>query len=218
MSKFKNTVLASMGALAIAGVTATTANAATVDEWDVVAQCESGGNWAINTGNGYFGGVQFYQPTWEAYGGLDYAPRADLATKDQQIAVAEKVLAGQGKGAWPVCGVGLSGPSDHATPAPAPVVEEPVYYEAPAVVESVIPADVRTITLPERIVTVESQPIQAPEQVHLTSPGAVVTLPEQSVDVPATVEVPENPIITQDVAQSEYERILDEIDKFIATL
>lgn len=88
------------------GILAGPASAATHD-WSGVAQCESGGNWSINTGNGYFGGLQFSQPTWVAYGGLAYAPRADLATPAQQIAIAEKVLAGQGKGAWPVCGRNL---------------------------------------------------------------------------------------------------------------
>ncbi|MFC9431102.1 transglycosylase family protein [Streptomyces sp. NPDC056987] len=88
---------------------ATAASAATASEWDRVAQCESGGNWSINTGNGFYGGLQFTPSTWAAYGGTAYAPRADQASKSQQIAVAEKVLAGQGKGAWPSCGVGLSG-------------------------------------------------------------------------------------------------------------
>jgi hypothetical protein len=71
--------------------------------WDTIAACESGGNWSTNTGNGYFGGLQFAQSTWEAYGGLSYAPRADLASKAEQIAVAERTLAGQGWGAWPTC-------------------------------------------------------------------------------------------------------------------
>src|SRR4051812_13017481 len=79
------------------------AEAADVDTWDKVAACESSDNWDINTGNGYYGGLQFTQSTWEAFGGTRYAPRADLATKDQQIAIAEKVLDGQGPGAWPVC-------------------------------------------------------------------------------------------------------------------
>ncbi|MER6565575.1 transglycosylase family protein [Streptomyces sp. NPDC001093] len=105
-------------AITLAGVTgaavaaplmaAGNASAATASEWDAVAQCESGGNWSINTGNGFYGGLQFTNSTWAAYGGTAYASRADLATKAQQIAVAEKVLAGQGKGAWPVCGTGLS--------------------------------------------------------------------------------------------------------------
>lgn len=79
------------------------AHAADVDTWNKVAACESSNNWHTNTGNGYYGGLQFTQSTWEAYGGLKYAHRADLAGKDQQIAVAEKVLDGQGPGAWPAC-------------------------------------------------------------------------------------------------------------------
>ncbi|MCX4903378.1 transglycosylase family protein [Streptomyces sp. NBC_00878] len=81
------------------------AHAADVDTWNKVAACESTSNWKINTGNGYYGGLQFSQSTWEAYGGRAYAARADLATQDQQIAVAEKVLKGQGPGAWPTCSV-----------------------------------------------------------------------------------------------------------------
>jgi hypothetical protein len=76
-------------------------------DWDAVAMCESGGNWSINTGNGYYGGLQFSSSTWLAFGGGVYAPRADLAAKAQQIAIAEKVLAAQGPGAWPVCGRSL---------------------------------------------------------------------------------------------------------------
>ncbi|MFE9055949.1 transglycosylase family protein [Streptomyces mutabilis] len=104
--------------IAVAGVTgaavaaplmaAGNASAATASEWDAVAQCESGGNWSINTGNGYYGGLQFSASTWAGYGGTQYAATADQATKAQQIEIAEKVLAGQGKGAWPVCGTGLS--------------------------------------------------------------------------------------------------------------
>ena len=81
------------------------AQAADMDTWNKLAACESTSNWSINTGNGFYGGLQFTQSTWEAYGGRAYAARADLASKDQQIAVAEKVLDGQGPGAWPVCSV-----------------------------------------------------------------------------------------------------------------
>ncbi|MBB4710912.1 transglycosylase family protein [Streptomyces luteogriseus] len=81
------------------------AQAADMDTWNKVAACESTSNWSINSGNGFYGGLQFTQSTWEAYGGRAYAARADLASKDQQIAVAEKVLDGQGPGAWPVCSV-----------------------------------------------------------------------------------------------------------------
>ncbi|MEU9048280.1 MULTISPECIES: transglycosylase family protein [unclassified Kitasatospora] len=101
-----------IAAIGVAGVGLTvpclvsgTASAASVATWDKVAQCESTGNWSINTGNGFYGGLQFTQSTWSAFGGTAYAARADLATKDQQIAVAEKVLASQGPGAWPVCSV-----------------------------------------------------------------------------------------------------------------
>ena len=87
------------GAAAL-GLGAGTASAAPDATWEAVAQCESSGNWSINTGNGYYGGLQFSQSTWNAYGGQEYASRADLATKEQQIAIAEKTLAGQGWGAW----------------------------------------------------------------------------------------------------------------------
>ncbi len=73
--------------------------------WDALASCEAGGNWAINTGNGFYGGVQFDQNTWERSGGLQYAPRADLASKDEQIAIATVTQQRQGWGAWPVCSV-----------------------------------------------------------------------------------------------------------------
>ncbi|WP_329338249.1 LysM peptidoglycan-binding domain-containing protein [Streptomyces sp. NBC_00663] len=103
--------LAGVTGVAIAAplMAAGNASAATASEWDAVAQCESGGNWSINTGNGYYGGLQFSASTWAAYGGTAYASTADQASKSQQIEIAEKVLASQGKGAWPTCGVGLSG-------------------------------------------------------------------------------------------------------------
>lgn len=84
----------------------TTASAAAVASgsvWDQIAQCESGGNWSINTGNGFTGGLQFVDSTWLGLGGGVYAPQAYLATREQQIAIAEKVQAAQGWGAWPAC-------------------------------------------------------------------------------------------------------------------
>lgn len=75
------------------------ADAATTRTWDRLAQCESGGNWKINTGNGYYGGLQFSARTWRAFGGGKYASYAHKASKYQQIAIAEKVLDGQGWGA-----------------------------------------------------------------------------------------------------------------------
>ncbi len=126
-----------MGAalVAIPAVGAGTAMAASGTTWDALAQCESGGDWSINTGNGYYGGVQFSQSTWNGFGGQQYAPRADLASREQQIATAEKTLAQQGWGAWPACSAKLglgeadkSGsatpPSGEAAPAPAPPREE----------------------------------------------------------------------------------------------
>ena len=74
--------------------------------WSAIAACESGGNWSANTGNGFYGGLQFTQQTWLAYGGGQYAASANLASPAEQIAVAQRVLAAQGIGAWPVCGAG----------------------------------------------------------------------------------------------------------------
>jgi LysM repeat protein len=93
---------------AAAGLGAAPASAASTATWDALAQCESTGDWSINTGNGYYGGVQFSQSTWEAFGGTGNPANASKAT---QIAVAEKVLAVQGWGAWPACSakLGLSG-------------------------------------------------------------------------------------------------------------
>jgi resuscitation-promoting factor RpfA len=120
------------GGIALAGHAA----AAPDSEWDRVAACESGGNWGINTGNGYHGGLQFSQGTWSAHGGGEFASSANQATRDQQIAVAERVLATQGRGAWPVCGRGLSAASprnvvaDAPAPDPAPPAE-PAAFEPP---------------------------------------------------------------------------------------
>jgi resuscitation-promoting factor RpfA len=96
--------------IALAG----TAEAAPASVWDRVAQCESGGNWSTNTGNGYYGGLQFTQSTWKAYGGTG-SPQG--ASRDQQIAVAERVAQGQGMGAWPVCSkkAGAAGATTHHT-------------------------------------------------------------------------------------------------------
>ncbi|GAA1256765.1 hypothetical protein GCM10009665_53970 [Kitasatospora nipponensis] len=134
--------------LSLPCITATTASAATVSTWDKVAQCESSGDWSINTGNGFYGGLQFTASTWAAYGGTQYAPQANQATKDQQIAVAEKVLADQGPGAWPVCSIqagltkggpapainpgGSSASTSTAPSAPAPSAPAPSAPSAPA--------------------------------------------------------------------------------------
>lgn len=113
-------------ALGTSMAVAAPSQAASGATWDRLAQCESSGNWSINTGNGYYGGLQFYQPTWESFGGREFASRADLATREQQIAVAERVLARQGWGAWPACSsrLGLT-EADKGTPAPAPAPAAP---------------------------------------------------------------------------------------------
>ncbi|WP_327357154.1 transglycosylase family protein [Streptomyces sp. NBC_01304] len=98
-------VLAGAALLAPLGLLAAGGQAAAADSgvWDRIAKCESGGNWHINTGNGYYGGLQFSASTWRAYGGGAYAPTADRAGKGQQIAIATKVQRAQGWGAWPTC-------------------------------------------------------------------------------------------------------------------
>ncbi|MEV7143590.1 transglycosylase family protein [Streptomyces tauricus] len=103
-------------AIAIPLLGASGASAASGTTWDAVAECESGGSWSADTGNGLYGGLQMTQETWEEHGGLDYAPSADQASRSQQIAVAEKILADQGTGAWTTCGLvaGLTQDSDSA--------------------------------------------------------------------------------------------------------
>ncbi|MES9522705.1 transglycosylase family protein [Streptomyces capoamus] len=112
-------VLAGAALLAPLGLLAATGDATAADNgvWDRIAQCESGGNWHINTGNGYYGGLQFSASTWRAYGGTAYAPTADQASRSAQITVATKVQGAQGWGAWPVCSgrAGASGGAPAAT-------------------------------------------------------------------------------------------------------
>ncbi|MFP3991964.1 transglycosylase family protein [Streptomyces sp. E11-3] len=109
-------------AIAIPLLGASGASAADASTWDKLAACESGGVWSADMGNGYYGGLQFSQDDWEAYGGLDYAPRADLASRSQQIAVAEKVLAAQGPDAWatcaPIAGLEKGGETPDVNPGP----------------------------------------------------------------------------------------------------
>jgi hypothetical protein len=107
-----------LGAVGVATLLASggTAHASSGVNWDAVAACESSGNWHTSTGNGFYGGLQFTQSTWAAYGGKAYAARADQATREQQIAVAERTLAGQGIGAWPVCGKHAGSKQHYAAP------------------------------------------------------------------------------------------------------
>ncbi|MFE6775839.1 transglycosylase family protein, partial [Streptomyces sp. NPDC057676] len=125
VSRASLTVTAGGAGMALPLVAAAGVSAASPEAWDKVARCESTSDWDINTGNGYYGGLQFSQSTWREYGGAAYAPRADLATREQQIAVAEKVLAAQGPRAWPNCSDdgaltrADALPRTHAAPAPA---------------------------------------------------------------------------------------------------
>ncbi|UED85940.1 transglycosylase family protein [Streptomyces profundus] len=146
-------------AVALPLVGATGASAASVDTWDAVAQCESGGDWSINTGNGYYGGLQFSQSSWEAAGGTQYAARADQATKEQQISAAEQLLAMQGPGAWPTCGAqaGLS------SGGPAPELDTSGGQSAPA-------------PEPEAAPEPEPEPAPAPEVEPRATDGATYTV------------------------------------------
>ncbi|NJC21402.1 nucleoid-associated protein YgaU [Arthrobacter pigmenti] len=150
------------------GASAGAANAAPASTWDALAQCESGGNWAINTGNGFSGGLQFTPSTWAAFGGQG-APQN--ASREQQIAVAERVLAGQGWGAWPACSAKL-GLTAGANPTPIPA--------APA------PAPVQVQAAPQ--VQVQAAP-QVQVQPQVQAPAPVVEAPAPVVQAPV-VEAP----------------------------
>jgi hypothetical protein len=118
--------------LALPLFAASGAHAADTATWDRVAQCESGGTWSANSGNGFYGGLQLTLGMWKQYGGLSYAPRPDLASRSQQIAVAETILGDRGPDAWPSCAVnaGLKkdgrapdvdpGSTQSPTPTPSP--------------------------------------------------------------------------------------------------
>ncbi|KUL37242.1 peptidoglycan-binding protein [Streptomyces sp. NRRL F-4489] len=122
-------VLLAAGALGV--VSEEPAEAVSGTTWDRLAQCESGGNWRTDTGNGFSGGLQFGHSTWHSFGGRAYAPRASRASRAQQIQVAERVLARQGWGAWPACAasLGLRGiPRGGGTPTlPAPRKAAPAH-------------------------------------------------------------------------------------------
>ncbi len=130
--------VAVVGATAAVGSVAGAQSASASNVWDAVAQCESGGNWSTSTGNGFYGGLQFTHQTWQAFGGGQYAENANGATRSQQIEIAQKVLATQGPGAWPVCSQkagltssnGQTGVSGGSSEQEAPVEEAPE-QEAP---------------------------------------------------------------------------------------
>jgi len=155
------------------GAAAGAANAAPASDWDALAQCESGGNWGIKTGNGFSGGLQFQPSTWVAFGGQ--GSPAD-ATREQQIAVAENVLAGQGWGAWPACSAKL-GLGSAAAPAPIQFQQAPV--QAPASVAQ---------TPVQAPAPVAAAPVQAPAPVaaapvQIQAPVAQAPVAQASVAV-----------------------------------
>ena len=201
---FTGAVLGGSG-LSLAGQ----ASAASDAEWDQVARCESGGNWAINTGNGYQGGLQFTPGTWIASGGGQYAPAAQLATKEQQIAVAERVLAHQGRGAWPVCGGPLSGaaprnvPSAAPAPADAPLANPELNGVAPTPPDAPLPpapipaADAPLAPAPEQAVLVDTAvPSPAPTDAPLDNPelNGVAPPPPDAPVPPAPVPALDAPL------------------------
>ncbi|MFD6421632.1 peptidoglycan DD-metalloendopeptidase family protein [Streptomyces sp. NPDC060198] len=165
------TVTAGGAGIALPLITAGTAHAASVDTWEKVAACESTNNWHINSGNGYYGGLQFSGSTWAAYGGTAFAARADLATKGQQIAIAEKVLDGQGPGAWPVCSEragltrddaesGTVAQTQGSRPAALPATAEQAPKKTPAATAKKTEA-----------ATVEQAPKKTPAATPTTVPG-----------------------------------------------
>jgi len=162
------------------------AAAATDSEWDQVSRCESNGNWSIDTGNGYQGGLQFAPSTWTAYGGDQYAPQAQRATKEQQIAVAEVVLASQGRGAWPVCG----GPLSDATPQsvlPAPQSAVGIHNGATTDGKAAEPGDAETE--------------QDPQPANPPPVADAVPAPDASVDSPTSLDAtPPTPLVENPVA------------------
>ncbi|MEV5053601.1 transglycosylase family protein [Arthrobacter sp. LAR12-1-1.1] len=147
-----------LAAVSIAGValSASAANAAVpatapASTWDSLAQCESGGNWATNTGNGYSGGLQFSASTWAAHGGTGSAANA---SREQQIAVAQRVQASQGWGAWPACAAKLGLRGGAAAPQSAPTSRQPAPVPAPAKVAARQAAPMAAVPAPRHVAPV----------------------------------------------------------------
>lgn len=194
----RNFVAPVTGAFFIAAAIVGTASAASADSvWNELAACESSGNWHINTGNGFYGGLQFAQSTWVAFGGRQYAARADLASKSEQIAVARKTAAAQGAGAWPACSEKLgistsdlvgSTPEPEPAPAPEPAESEPESHSGPPAsterdasgsdpeVDPVYPADTYRIKPGDWLSTIASS--------HGTTVAALVDANPRTVEDP----------------------------------
>ncbi|GAA1046924.1 transglycosylase family protein [Rothia amarae] len=180
-TSIRRNVTRSAAALVVGGAAvasfAAPANAASESTWDALAECESGGNWGISTGNGFSGGLQFTPSTWAAFGG---SGSPTTASKAEQIRVAENVLAGQGWGAWPACSASLGltaadaagTPAVAAAPAAAPVQETTVAPQA----EAVAPV----------------APVATEAPVAVEAPAAPVV-----TEAPVAVEAPVAPVVTE---------------------
>lgn len=184
-SKITRYVRRGLAAAVVAGAGLTFAGpgaqAADASTWDALAQCESGGNWSINTGNGFSGGLQFTPSTWAAYGGTG---SPENATREQQIAVAERVLAGQGWGAWPACSakLGLSGGATGVTTQSTTVTPQEQYVET---------APVETYTAPVETYVAETPVQEVAPATTYTEPAPVAAAP---VEVPASSLAPAAPV------------------------
>ena len=182
-TSIRRNVTRSAAALVVGGAAvasfAAPANAASESTWDALAQCESGGNWGISTGNGFSGGLQFTPSTWAAFGG---SGSPTTASKAEQIRVAENVLAGQGWGAWPACSASLGltaadaagTPAVAAAPAAAPVQETTVAPQAEAVA-----------------------PVATEAPVAVEAPAAPVVTEAPAAQAPVAVEAPAAPVATE---------------------
>ncbi|WP_030777523.1 transglycosylase family protein, partial [Streptomyces sp. NRRL F-2664] len=109
-----------------------TSHAASISTWEKLAECESGGNWSINTNNGYYGGLQFSLATWQSMGGTQYAAYPHQATKNEQILMGQKLLDAAGENQWPVCGPRVGLGSDTADPFPVDVLPAAVFTQTAA--------------------------------------------------------------------------------------
>lgn len=197
-SKISRNVRRGLAVAAISGaglaLTAVPSQAADASTWDALAQCESGGNWSINTGNGFSGGLQFTPSTWAAFGGQG---DPTSASREQQIAVAERVLAGQGWGAWPACSakLGLSGGAGSVSAQSQTVTPQATQeYVAPPAAQEYVAPETTQQYVPEAPVqeTVPAETYAAPQP--QAAPEAVVpqtqVLPEAQVAAPAPVRTP----------------------------
>ena len=172
----RGVTLAAVSAATLA-LSATAANAATptatsASTWDALAQCESGGNWSTNTGNGFSGGLQFTPQTWAAFGGTGSPQNASRA---QQIAVAEKVQASQGWGAWPACSAKLGLNGGGGAPAPQ-ILPQSAPVQAP-VQAAPVQAPVQTAPVAQTPVTEVAQaPVQARHAAAIAVSGETYTV------------------------------------------